>query len=169
MSEKDVLRQLDDDRLTDDNFEDDELPPTYSSLFTDAPLPPPIMHNELHELAAFEGTNHYSSRSPFQVSGSAKLLGTDNGRFSIDLSAGSRTSAILQGYSLPTQRPQVIEIVTKPPKISGNEDIEGDGKIPDETNGVRLDIILMLVGSRGGHTFLPQLHKGPPLTKPVYR
>ncbi|KAJ5538275.1 hypothetical protein N7494_007754 [Penicillium frequentans] len=126
MSEKEVLRQLDDDRLTDDDFENDELPPTYSSLFTDAPLPPPIMHNELHELAAFE----------------------DNGRFSIDLSAGSRTSAILQGYSLPTQRPQMIEIVTKPPKVPDNEGSGGDGEIPDETNGMRLDIILMLVGSR---------------------
>jgi len=156
MSEKEVLQGLDDDRLADDDFEGDELPPTYSSLFTDAPLPSPIMHNELHELAAFEGNNHCTLGSPFQASGSANFFGTDNGRFSIDLSAGSRTSAILQGYSLPTERPQMISIVAKPPITSGNEMSEDSGEIAVETKGMGLDILLMLVGSRGEHIWLPR-------------
>lgn len=58
MSEKVALQGLHDDNLTDDDFDDDELPPTYSSLFTEAPLPSPIMNSELHALAAFEGTKH---------------------------------------------------------------------------------------------------------------
>jgi hypothetical protein len=60
MSEKGVLWGLNDDQLADDNSEDDELPPTYSSLFTEAPLPLPLVHNDMHALAAFEGMNRVS-------------------------------------------------------------------------------------------------------------
>jgi hypothetical protein len=70
----------------------------------------------------------------------------EDGRFSIDLSAGSRTSAVLQTLVVPAQSPRIIDIGLE----SKQEPYSNDGV--EETfkkYGVSLDIVLMLVGNRG--------------------
>ncbi|OJJ82968.1 glycosyltransferase [Aspergillus glaucus CBS 516.65] len=127
MSSKQELTRFEDD-FSGNDFDADELPPTYSSLFTEAPLTSPTFSNNQnqHTLAALE----------------------DSGRFSIDLSAGSRTSVIFQGFSIPAQRPHMIDIVTTPKSKPEVEDNRDHMETPPATNVIGLDIVLMLVGSR---------------------
>ncbi|KAJ5607135.1 hypothetical protein N7537_003754 [Penicillium hordei] len=131
MSSKLELRQLEEDILEikemSEDLLTDELPPTYSSLFSeDLLLSPPTTTDESRE----------------------SILIADIGRFSIDLSAGTRTSMLIQEFSLPAQRPQVIEIRannSNPTSLAKSTD---DVKDALGTHEIPLDIILMLVGSR---------------------
>ncbi|CAI7671731.1 unnamed protein product [Penicillium palitans] len=131
MSSKHELRQLEEDIFENNEMGEDsltdELPPTYSSLFSeDLLLSPPTTTDERRE----------------------SILIADIGRFSIDLSAGNRTSTLIQEFSLPAQRPQVIEIRannSSSTSLARNTDDVKDTLGPQE---IPLDIVLMLVGSR---------------------
>lgn len=70
----------------------------------------------------------------------------EDGRFSIDLSAGSRTSAVLQPLVIPAHRPRVVDITSEPkPRSLSQEGTEETF----QKYGLSLDIVLMLVGTRG--------------------
>lgn len=73
----------------------------------------------------------------------------DIGRFSIDLSAGNRTSMLIEQFLLPAQRPRIIQIQAN----SSSSDLlpinTDDVKTVSGTHEIPLDIVLMLVGSRG--------------------
>jgi hypothetical protein len=74
----------------------------------------------------------------------------EDGRFSIDLSAGSRTSTVLQTLVMPAHSPRIVDIgpETKQ-RPSSEEGIEEMFK----KYGVSLDIVLMLVGNRGAYFY----------------
>ncbi|KAF7519285.1 hypothetical protein PCG10_010147 [Penicillium crustosum] len=132
MSSKHELRQLEEDMFENNEMDDDslndELPPTYSSLFSeDLLLSPPTTADERRE----------------------SILIADIGRFSIDLSAGTRTSTLIQEFSLPTQRPQVVEIRANNSRSTSPAENTDNVKDGLGTHGIPLDIVLMLVGSRG--------------------
>ncbi|CAI7581398.1 unnamed protein product [Penicillium crustosum] len=131
MSSKHELRQLEEDMFENNEMDDDslndELPPTYSSLFSeDLLLSPPTTADERRE----------------------SILIADIGRFSIDLSAGTRTSTLIQEFSLPTQRPQVVEIRANNSRSTSPAENTDNVKDGLGTHGIPLDIVLMLVGSR---------------------
>lgn len=71
-------------------------------------------------------------------------------RFSIDLSAGNRTSSSLHAFSIPTQRPRIIEIPANTPNSTSPAYRQEDLVARSEPNQGVLNIVLMLVGCRGG-------------------
>ncbi|KAJ5869568.1 hypothetical protein N7455_004509 [Penicillium solitum] len=132
MSSKHELRQLEEDIFENNEMGEDsltdELPPTYSSLFSeDLLLSSPTTTDERRE----------------------SILIADIGRFSIDLSAGTRTSTLIQEFSSPAQRPQVIEIRANNSRSTSPAKSTDDVKDALGTHEIPLDIVLMLVGSRG--------------------
>ncbi|KAJ5088721.1 hypothetical protein N7456_012337 [Penicillium angulare] len=109
---------------------DDSPPPAYHAVFT----------NEQSELP------EYTSERPVSM-----MLG-DTGRFSIDLNAGNRTSAFIQSFALPAQRPRVIEMPinssTSTPKNTTESELETTLETGVDMKGIALDIVFMLIGSR---------------------
>ncbi|KAJ5492020.1 UDP-glucuronosyl/UDP-glucosyltransferase [Penicillium expansum] len=132
MSSKHEMRQLEEDILENNNRNEyeiaDELPPpTYNSLFSDdLLLPPPTTRDERRESVLIE----------------------DIGRFSIDLSAGNRTSTLIEQFLLPAQRPQIIQIQADSSSSDSLVKPTDDVKSLVGTHEIPLDILLMLVGSR---------------------
>ncbi|KAJ5746456.1 hypothetical protein N7520_011638 [Penicillium odoratum] len=130
MSSKHEYTHLEEGIFDETNEESiiDEPPPAYNSVFNeDQLLLPPTTRNSWRD----------------------SILIEDIGRFSIDLSAGARTSALIQSFSLPTQRPQVIDIpAINPGPNSPVRSTDCAARISVETPEIPLDIILMLVGSR---------------------
>ncbi|KAK4865792.1 hypothetical protein LT330_009225 [Penicillium expansum] len=132
MSSKHEMRQLEEDLLENNNRNEyeiaDELPPpTYNSLFSDdLLLPPPTTRDERRESVLIE----------------------DIGRFSIDLSAGNRTSTLIEQFLLPAQRPQIIQIQADSSSSDSLVKPTDDVKSLVGTHEIPLEILLMLVGSR---------------------
>ncbi|KAJ5259456.1 hypothetical protein N7478_012437 [Penicillium angulare] len=115
------------DEISDsDVMFDDSPPPAYHAVFT----------NEQSELP------EYASERPVSI------MHGDTGRFSIDLNAGNRTSAFIQSFSLPAQRPRVIEMPTNSSSSTPNEKAEVESETGLDMKGVALDIVFMLIGSR---------------------
>lgn len=73
----------------------------------------------------------------------------DIGRFSIDLSAGNRTSTLIEQFLLPAQRPQIIQIQADSSSSDSLVKPTDDVKSLVGTHEIPLEILLMLVGSRG--------------------
>ncbi|KAI3194812.1 hypothetical protein CBS147311_8411 [Penicillium roqueforti] len=114
-------------QMDDHSIANELPPPTYSSLFSeDLLLSPSTTRDERRE----------------------SILIEDIGRFSIDLSAGNRTSMLIEQFLLPAQRPRIIQIQAN----SSSSDLlpinTDDVKTVSGTHEIPLDIVLMLVGSR---------------------
>ncbi|KAJ5359172.1 uncharacterized protein N7496_011585 [Penicillium cataractarum] len=166
MSEKKELMRAEEEVIwneMDDLGENDmESPPTYSSIFEDASVNSSLLIAEDDEKspAAFE-----------KVTNADRL---EDGRFSIDLSAGSRTSAVLQTLVIPAQIPRVIDITSdskpRPPPQERTEETF-------QKYGVSLDIVLMLVGTRDeikscisvGHELQRQGHRVRVVTHSIFQ
>ncbi|KAJ5717184.1 hypothetical protein N7488_002830 [Penicillium malachiteum] len=112
------------DEISDEDVLFEDSPPAYTSIVTNEQLQLP----------------EYTSER------SQSIILSDTGRFSIDLSAGNRTSAFIQSFSLPVQRPRVIEINTSASTASEERSMHRD--LDPDTKGITLDIVLMLIGSR---------------------
>ncbi|KAJ5945513.1 hypothetical protein N7454_002352 [Penicillium verhagenii] len=141
MSKEEEVRRLEEESHHEETDVMDEFespsqlpPPTYDSLYSDS-LASPILENDMTQLATFE----------------------DNGRFSIDLQAGSRTSAIVQTFVVPITRPKVIRTDENSALESPVENLTLLSPVTTVTpatpvektkRGISLDIVLMLVGSR---------------------
>jgi hypothetical protein len=139
----------DHDDIVDDEIASNEAPPAYSSLSTeDLPLSP-TYSDEKHESFLLEGTEDRKAVAPKEEPLQLIQKYIDTDRFSVDLSAGNRTSSSLHTLSTPTQRPRIIDI---PTKTSTSMSPVGKPKILEATaklKNVTLNIVLMLVGSRG--------------------
>ncbi|KAJ5727844.1 hypothetical protein N7493_005664 [Penicillium malachiteum] len=122
--------EVDPSTARDENSDEDVLfedsPPAYNSIFTNEQLQLP----------------EYTSERP------QSIILRDTGCFSIDLSVGNRTSAFIQSFSLPVQRPRIIEINTSTSTASEGRPVHASGDLDPDTKGIALDIVLMLIGSR---------------------
>ena len=152
MSEKHGVNTLEGDPSPErDNISAEEMgfeegPPSYSTLFTANDLQLPDYSVEPHESTILQGID--DNKPPVNTNQSTNQVQLDTGRFSIDLCAGNRTSALLQAFSVPAERPRMIEIPNDSPV--SDESANGSRALESsiDMDGIALDIVFMLVGSR---------------------
>lgn len=139
----------DHDDIVDDETTSNEAPPAYSSLSTeDLPLSP-TYSNEKHQSFLLEGIVDRKAVAPKEEPLQLTQKEIDTDRFSVDLSAGNRTSSSLHSLSIPTQRPRIIDIPTNTSTSTSPVDKPKISEATQKLNNVTLNIVLMLVGSRG--------------------